>query len=163
MHRRRSSAESADVADILIDLARRETKSFSTQFARITAAELRASTKVHKQPLKSASFRVLKAPDVPSILVELGFVTDRGDMKAMTSEAWRERWKGLRGWFFRTNHEPSQAELLRARARSAIPQLLGAIAALNERRSGRSDRSADTAPDQWVGAFREEYDTGIRV
>ena len=42
-----------------------------------------------------------------------------------------------------TGHEPSQAELLRARARSAIPQLLGAIAALNERRSGRSDRSAD--------------------
>ena len=39
--------------------------------------------------------------------------------------------------------EPPQAELLRARARSAIPQLLGAIAALNERRSGRSDRSAD--------------------
>lgn len=58
-------------------------------------------------------------------------------------EAWRERWKGLRGWFFRTGHEPSQAELLRARARSAIPQLLSAIAALNERRSGRSDRSAD--------------------
>jgi uncharacterized protein (TIGR02677 family) len=49
----------------------------------------------------------------------------------------------LHRWFFRTNHEPSQAELLRARARSAIPQLLGAIAALNERRSGRSDRSAD--------------------
>jgi len=58
-------------------------------------------------------------------------------------ESWRERWKGLRGWFLRTGHEPPQAELLRARARSAIPQLLGAIAAINERRSGRSDRSAD--------------------
>ena len=58
-------------------------------------------------------------------------------------QAWRERWKGLRGWFLSTGHEPPQAELLRARARAAIPQLLGAIAALNERRSGRSDRSAD--------------------
>ncbi len=58
-------------------------------------------------------------------------------------ESWRERWKGLRGWFLPTGHEPPQAELLRARARAAIPQLLGAIAALNERRSGRSDRSAD--------------------
>jgi uncharacterized protein (TIGR02677 family) len=58
-------------------------------------------------------------------------------------QAWRERWKGLRGWFLSTGHEPPQADLLRARARSAIPQLLGAIAALNERRSGRSDRSAD--------------------
>ena len=58
-------------------------------------------------------------------------------------EAWRERWSGLEGWFFRSGHEPSQSELLRARARAAIPQLLGAIGALNERRSGRSDRSAD--------------------
>jgi uncharacterized protein (TIGR02677 family) len=58
-------------------------------------------------------------------------------------QAWRERWSGLEGWFFRSGHEPSQSELLRARARAAIPQLLGAISTLNERRSGRSDRSAD--------------------
>ena len=72
-----------------------------------------------------------------------GDALDRVDSQARSWKAWRERWKGLRGWFFRTGHEPSQAELLRARARSAIPQLLSAIAALNERRSGRSDRSAD--------------------
>src|SRR3546814_10336646 len=48
-----------------------------------------------------------------------------------------------RGWFLNTGHEPPQAEWRRARARAAIPQLLAAIAALNERRSGRSDRSAD--------------------
>jgi uncharacterized protein (TIGR02677 family) len=60
-----------------------------------------------------------------------------------TLQAWHERWAGLEGWFFRTGHEPSQAELLRSRARAAIPQLLAAIGALNERRSGRSDRSAD--------------------
>jgi uncharacterized protein (TIGR02677 family) len=59
------------------------------------------------------------------------------------ANAWRERWTGLRGWFLSTGHEPPQAELLRARARSAIPQLLGAIATINERRGGRSDRSAD--------------------
>lgn len=58
-------------------------------------------------------------------------------------QAWQERWKGLRGWFLHSGQEPPQAELLRARARAAIPQLLGAVAALNERRSGRSDRSAD--------------------
>ena len=56
---------------------------------------------------------------------------------------WHERWQGLRGWFLATGNAPPQAELLRARARAAIPQMLGAIAALNERRSGRSDRSAD--------------------
>ncbi|MGH8629805.1 MAG: TIGR02677 family protein [Burkholderiales bacterium] len=68
---------------------------------------------------------------------------DQTDEKFRRWQAWRERWKGLRGWFLQTGHEPPQADLLRARARSAIPQLLGAIAALNERRSGRSDRSAD--------------------
>ena len=72
-----------------------------------------------------------------------GEIQDQIDAQARYRDAWRERWRGLRGWFFRSSHEPSQAELLRARARSAIPQLLAAIAALNERRSGRSDRSAD--------------------
>jgi uncharacterized protein (TIGR02677 family) len=72
-----------------------------------------------------------------------GDAQDQADAKLQRWQAWRERWKGLRGWFLSTGHEPPQAELLRARGRSAIPQLLGAIAALNERRSGRSDRSAD--------------------
>jgi uncharacterized protein (TIGR02677 family) len=72
-----------------------------------------------------------------------GDAKDQADAIERQWQAWRERWKGLRGWFLRSGHEPSQSELLRARARSAIPQLLGAIAALNERRSGRSDRSAD--------------------
>jgi uncharacterized protein (TIGR02677 family) len=57
--------------------------------------------------------------------------------------AWRERWAGLNLWFRREGHAPCQAELLRARARSAIPQLLAALSELNERRSGKSDRSAD--------------------
>ncbi len=75
-----------------------------------------------------------------------GSATEQSDEQGRRWRAWRERWKGLRGWFLPggvDGHEPPQAELLRARARSAIPQLLGAIAAINERRSGRSDRSAD--------------------
>lgn len=66
-----------------------------------------------------------------------------GDALARRVQAWQERWQGLCGWFLPSGHAPPQAELLRARARSAIPQLLAAIAAINERRSGRSDRSAD--------------------
>jgi uncharacterized protein (TIGR02677 family) len=72
-----------------------------------------------------------------------GDTHNHAEAQSRCLEAWRERWLGLRGWFFHTDHAASQAELLRARARSAIPQLLSAIAALNERRSGRSDRSAD--------------------
>lgn len=57
--------------------------------------------------------------------------------------AWRERWRGLRQWFVSEPGHPSQSKLLRARARQAIPDLLAVVATLNERRAGRSDRSAD--------------------
>jgi N-acetylmuramoyl-L-alanine amidase len=88
------SAEPGDVADILIDLARRETKTFAMQFARGLVAELRKATRLHKDPLKSAGFRVLRAPDVPSVLIELGYVSNRKDLKSLTSEAWRSRTAG---------------------------------------------------------------------
>jgi uncharacterized protein (TIGR02677 family) len=57
--------------------------------------------------------------------------------------AWEERWRGLRQWFVSEPGHPSQAKLLRGRARQAIPDLLAVVATLNERRAGRSDRSAD--------------------
>jgi uncharacterized protein (TIGR02677 family) len=57
--------------------------------------------------------------------------------------SWHERWLGLRQWFISTSEHPSQAKLLRARARKAIPDLLAVVAMLNERRAGRSDRTAD--------------------
>jgi uncharacterized protein (TIGR02677 family) len=72
-----------------------------------------------------------------------GDETEQLDANARGWQAWRERWRGLRRWFVTQRHEPPQAELLRSKARAAIPQLLTAIATLNERRSGRSDRSAD--------------------
>ncbi len=72
-----------------------------------------------------------------------GDADERANEARRRHDAWRERWRGLRGWFLANGSEPPQAELLRARARAAIPQLLGAISAVNERRSGRSDRSAD--------------------
>lgn len=57
--------------------------------------------------------------------------------------SWRERWLGLQQWFVSSPELPSQAKLLRARARKAIPDLLAVVAMLNERRAGRSDRTAD--------------------
>jgi N-acetylmuramoyl-L-alanine amidase len=84
-------SEPDDVAGILIDLAERETKSFSTQFARKLAGEMKTVTRMHKKPLKSAGFRVLRAPDVPSVLVELGYVSNRQDLQSLLSETWRNR------------------------------------------------------------------------
>jgi uncharacterized protein (TIGR02677 family) len=57
-------------------------------------------------------------------------------------DRWRQRWVGLRRWFTSANGA-SQAELLRARTRAAIPALLAAISSLNERRTQRTDRVAD--------------------
>ena len=85
------SSEPKDVAGILIDLARRETKTFSVQFAQSLVNSLKASTRLHQNPLKSASFVVLKAPDVPSVLIELGFVSNRADLKSLILPEWRER------------------------------------------------------------------------
>lgn len=85
------SSEPEEVADILIDLTQRETKNFSAHFARAVVGELKTAAKLHKHPLKSAGFKVLKAPDVPSVLIELGYVSNKQDLKLITSEAWRAR------------------------------------------------------------------------
>lgn len=83
--------EPTEVADILIDLAQRETKTFSNRFARLLMTEMKSSVRMHKNPLKSAGFRVLKAPDVPSVLVELGYVSNKGDLEHLVSESWRNK------------------------------------------------------------------------
>jgi N-acetylmuramoyl-L-alanine amidase len=83
--------EPDDVAGILIDLAQRETKAFSMQFAHKLVAGLKGVARLHKEPLKSAGFRVLRDPDVPSVLVELGYVSNRDDLRLLMSHSWRDR------------------------------------------------------------------------
>ena len=86
--------EPTEVADILIDLAQRETRTFSNRFARLLMGEMKNTVRMHKRPLKSAGFRVLKAPDVPSVLIELGYVSNKGDREHLVSENWRSRTVG---------------------------------------------------------------------
>lgn len=62
---------------------------------------------------------------------------------AAAERRWQGRWDGLRAWFLSVPGRSSQAKLLRSAARQAVPQLLSVVQALNERRAGRSDRSAD--------------------
>ena len=85
------SHEPGDVADILIDLAQRETKAFSLHLANSLVTDMKKVARMHKNPLKAAGFKVLKAPDVPSALIELGYVSSKEDMKQLTSGAWRSR------------------------------------------------------------------------
>jgi N-acetylmuramoyl-L-alanine amidase len=84
-------SEPDDVAGILIDLAQRETKTFSVQFAHKLISEMKDTARLHKDPVKSAGFRVLRAPDVPSVLVELGYVSNKQDLQSLLSSAWRDR------------------------------------------------------------------------
>jgi N-acetylmuramoyl-L-alanine amidase len=86
--------EPPDVADILIDLTQRETKTFSNRFARTLADQMKSVARMHKHPLKSAGFKVLKAHDVPSVLVELGYVSNKDDLQHLVSESWRSKTVG---------------------------------------------------------------------
>jgi N-acetylmuramoyl-L-alanine amidase len=88
------SNKSDDVAGILVDLAHREARNFSGMFARTLVGRMNAATVMHKSPLRSAGFMVLRAPDVPSVLLELGFLSNADDVKLLTSDAWRERVAG---------------------------------------------------------------------
>lgn len=83
--------EPTEVTDILIDLARRETRSFSVYFARSLVDELKSAVRLINNPHRSAGFRVLKAHDVPSVLVELGYLSNEHDEKLLISDEWRER------------------------------------------------------------------------
>ena len=86
--------EPTEVADILIDLAQRETRTFSNRFARLLVGEMKGTARMYKHPLKSAGFKVLKAPDVPSVLIELGYVSNKADLENLVSENWRSRTVG---------------------------------------------------------------------
>ena len=80
------------VASILIDLAQRDTMNRSLRFAETVIGALPAVTAVQTaSPHRAAGFAVLKAPDVPSALIELGYLTNGKDESEMTTEAWRSR------------------------------------------------------------------------
>jgi N-acetylmuramoyl-L-alanine amidase len=80
-----------EVFDILIDFARRETKNFSIILARQIIGGLEAVTELAPNPQQEAGFVVLKAPDVPSVLVELGFLTNYEDEEILQSRGWRQQ------------------------------------------------------------------------
>ena len=83
--------EDEGVADILIDLMRRETELFSQSFAEVAVRSLRGATRTIRNPHRSANFRVLRAPDVPSVLVELGYLSNRQDEAQLADPEWRDR------------------------------------------------------------------------
>lgn len=86
-----ASDDNPDVSDILFDLARRETRAFSHVFARTLVGYIRQVSPLNKNPHRSAGFRVLKAPDVPSVLLELGYFSSTRDVANLTAPEWRQK------------------------------------------------------------------------
>jgi uncharacterized protein (TIGR02677 family) len=100
------------------------------------------------------------APDEEITGAETGASPAATGVAERRLEEWRNRWSGLASWFVTADRRhPSQAELLRARTRQAIPDLLATVGLLQERRTGRSDRSADfRALARWFAETSTEAD-----
>lgn len=86
------SGENQLVANILIDLAQRDTKNHSKRFATLALQTLgRDVPLIPSKPHRQAGFAVLTAPDVPSVLIEMGYLSNRKDVGLLSSAAHRER------------------------------------------------------------------------
>lgn len=81
-----------DVSRALMDLARLDTQPRSQDAARHLVARLNeAGVAMHRIPVRGAAFSVLKSPDIPSVLIELGFLTHPDDRTNLFDPAWRQR------------------------------------------------------------------------
>ena len=85
----------AEVADILLDLTRRETQAFSITLARNVLQSFEGQIELINNAHRHAGFQVLRAPDIPSVLLELGFLSNPEDEKLLLDEEWRAKVSGL--------------------------------------------------------------------
>jgi len=87
----RAAENDPGVADILFDLKRRETRAYSHLISHRLVDVLGGATRLNHNPERSAGFVVLKAPEFPSVLVELGYLSNPQDVAALSSPEWRSR------------------------------------------------------------------------
>ncbi|HHS82357.1 MAG TPA: N-acetylmuramoyl-L-alanine amidase, partial [Devosia sp.] len=83
--------EQRQVVDLLVELMRREMRRLSFMAANAIVGELKNSVRVRRFPMRRADFFVLQSPDVPAILLELGFLSNLSDVENFSSPAWRKR------------------------------------------------------------------------
>ncbi|MHC5230505.1 N-acetylmuramoyl-L-alanine amidase [Brucella sp. LJL56] len=83
--------EQPEVTDILLDLTRRETHTFSLSFAEKVIHSLQGQVNLINNPHRFAGFQVLRAPDVPSVLIEIGYLSNAEDEKLISNPEWRKR------------------------------------------------------------------------
>lgn len=85
------SHESPEVTSILLDLAQRETMNYSASFAAMLVSELGKSVRLLGNSHRFAGFAVLKAPDVPSVLFELGYLSNSAEEKLLNQPTYRRK------------------------------------------------------------------------
>ncbi|MER5424347.1 TIGR02677 family protein [Streptosporangium roseum] len=124
----------------LIDYINRFIADLANSGARIATLLTELEAGDHEKLLRLAARR--EAADAVPEGADAADAYRRAEAAALSS--WQNRWRGLKDWFVsRGTDRPSQARLLRQAAVTAIKQLIDAVGLINERRSGRSDRSAD--------------------
>lgn len=97
----------SQVASVLLDMARQETKPRSEAVASFILKVFKEKiTELSSQPLRYAAFSVLKSPDIPSILIEAGFMSTSSDLQNLTTEKWRRKFadsltEAISRWYVR--------------------------------------------------------------
>ena len=97
----------SQVASVLLDMARQETKPRSEAVASFILKVFKEKiTELSSQPLRYAAFSVLKSPDIPSILIEAGFMSTSSDLQNLTTKKWRREFadsltEAISRWYVR--------------------------------------------------------------
>ena len=82
---------SKEVSDILLNLAQRETNNSSAEFASLLSAQMSKVAKTVSNTHRFAGFAVLKAPDVPSVLLELGYLSNPTEERQLRQKSYRRK------------------------------------------------------------------------
>lgn len=84
-------AEDEGVRGILVELLTRETEQEAKRLRNLLVVEMRRDVPMARQPLRAAAFHVLKQPETPAALIELGYMTNPVDLGLMRQEVWRDQ------------------------------------------------------------------------